>query len=272
MGERKWLRLLPVAIAIGVVLFKYATAERFVNPETGERHRAAFSTTDELLLGSQAYRQVLAGADVLTSGREFEQVRRVASRLIRSVRDVGRVYDWQVSVVRSAEKNAFCLPGGRMVVYTGILPIAQHDAGLAAVLGHEIAHATSRHGAQRVLQQDSLQSLLAGVQGSLQMDQMDDGNRRMLIGLLGAGAQVGVALPFSRDHELEADAIGLSYMARAGYDPREAIAFWQRMQEAAGDKPPQWLSTHPADATRIRALEHLLPSVLKEFTPQVEAP
>lgn len=266
------MRLLPIAIAVAVVLFKYVTAETFVNPETGERHRAAFSTTDELLLGSQAYREVLAGAQVVSSGPDFDRVRRVTARLIDAVRDDSRVYDWQVAVVQSPERNAFCLPGGRIVVYTGILPVTASDAGLAAVLGHEIAHASSRHGAQRVLQQDSLNSLLAGVQGSLQMDQMEAGQRRMILGLLGAGAQVGLALPFSRDHELEADAIGLKYMARAGYDPREAVAFWKRMQEAAGDKPPQWLSTHPADDTRIREIERLLPEALKDYHPLVEAP
>lgn len=272
MSEKRWVRWLPILLAIGAVLFKYVTADSFVNPETGERHRAAFSASDELLLGSSAYREVLAGARIVSTGRDYEQVRRVTERLIDAVRDTSRPYDWQVAVVQSEERNAFCLPGGRIVVYTGILPVTANDAGLAAVLGHEIAHATSRHGAQRVLQQESLNSLLAGVQGTMQMDQMNVDQRRLVVGLLGAGAQVGLALPFSRDHELEADAIGLSYMARAGYDPHEAVAFWKRMKAAAGDKPPQWLSTHPADETRIRAIERLLPEALKDFRPQVEAP
>jgi metalloendopeptidase OMA1, mitochondrial len=173
-------------------------------------------------------------------------------------------FHWEVAVVENPAQNAFCLPGGKIVVYTGIIPVAQNEAGLATVLGHEIAHATSRHGAQRVFQQNAVQIAMMGVQGS--MADMDYQARRQIQGLLGAGAQYGVLLPFSRQHELEADRIGLSYMARAGYDPREAIGFWKRMTELSqGKKPPEFMSTHPADATRIQQLQQLMPAALEEY-------
>jgi metalloendopeptidase OMA1, mitochondrial len=165
---------------------------------------------------------------------------------------------------KAISRNAFCLPGGEIVVYTEILPVTQNEAGLATVLGHEIAHATSRHGAQRIFQQNALQIALSGVQGSIA--DLDDGTRRQVLGLLGAGAQYGVLLPFSRQHELEADQIGLKYMARAAYDPHEALAFWRRMMETKnGQQPPELMSTHPADSSRISQLENLLPGAMEEY-------
>jgi len=167
-------------------------------------------------------------------------------------------------VIETSKEPVIGPTGGEIVVYTGILPVTQTEAGLATVLGHEIAHATSRHGAQRIFQQNALQIALSGVQGSIA--DLDDGARRQVLGLLGAGAQYGALLPFSRQHELEADQIGLKYMARAGYDPREAIAFWKRMMETKnGQQPPELMSTHPADATRISQLENLMPGALEEY-------
>jgi metalloendopeptidase OMA1, mitochondrial len=130
-------------------------------------------------------------------------------------------------------------------------------------MGHEMAHATGRHGAQRVFQQQSMQALLTGA--SLSMGDMDYDSRRTLMGLLGAGAQYGLLLPFSRDHETEADRVGLMYMARAGYDPREAVAFWQRMDEAGGGQQPEFASTHPSHGTRIANLRAWMPEALAVY-------
>src|SRR5204862_3912306 len=135
----------------------------------------------------------------------------------------------------------------------GILPVTQNEAGLATVLGHEVAHAIARHGAQRVFQNSITQTALIGAAYS--MSDMDYQKRQTIMGLLGAGAQYGVLLPFGRSHESEADEIGLLYMARAGYDPRESIAFWERMSAVGGEEPPEFLSTHPSTGTRIETLK-----------------
>nr|MDQ3315482.1 M48 family metallopeptidase [Verrucomicrobiota bacterium] len=175
----------------------------------------------------------------------------------------GQGYEWEVSLIDDQQVNAFCLPGGKIVVYTGILPVAQNDAALATVMGHEMAHATSRHGAQRVLQQNLTQTAMLGVAVSL--SDMDYGKQRAVMGALGAGAQFGILMPFGRKHESEADEIGLMYMARAGYDPQESLRFWQRMDQAGRAGPPEFLSTHPAHGTRIQQLQALMPKAIEEY-------
>jgi len=190
-------------------------------------------------------------------------VKRVASRLATATGKAGADFDWQVSLIRSSQANAFCLPGGKIVVYTGIIPITQNEPALATVLGHEMAHATSRHGSQRVLEQNLAQTALTGV--AMSLSDMDYDKQRAVMGALGAGTQFGVLMPFSRKHESEADEIGLLYMARAGYDPRESIRFWQRMENAGGAQPPEFLSSHPSHGTRIQQLGAEMPKALEEY-------
>jgi metalloendopeptidase OMA1, mitochondrial len=258
------LRLLPVAFAAIALVWVYLSSPTFTNPETGRRARVGLSVEQEANLGLQSFEDVVSHSNLVQEGPAYDLTRKVASRLVQVVDPSARNFQWQVAVIDNSTQNAFCLPGGKIVVYTGIIPIAQNEAGLATVLGHEIAHATSRHGAQRVFQQNALQIAMMGVQGS--MADMDYQARREISGLLGAGAQYGVLLPFSRQHELEADRIGLTYMARAGYDPRQAIAFWRRMMQISQvRKPPEFMSTHPADETRIQQLEQLIPAALEEY-------
>ena len=269
---RRALRFLPILFAAIAVGWVYLTSETFVNPETGRKAHVGLYEAQEQQLGLQSFREVVSHSSIVQSGPAYDVVRRVASRLVRVV-DTGsegsELYQWQVAVVQNPAQNAFCLPGGKIVVYTGILPIAQNEAGLATVLGHEIAHATSRHGAQRVFQQNAVQIAMMGIQGS--MSDLDPQAQRQLLGMLGAGAQYGVLLPFSRKHELEADQIGLTYMARAGYDPRESVVFWKRMMAASqGAKPPELMSTHPADQTRINQLEQLMPAALDIYQKAVQ--
>ncbi|HYE04548.1 MAG TPA: M48 family metallopeptidase, partial [Planctomycetota bacterium] len=223
------------------------------------------STEQEEQLGIESYREILAQSAVARSGPELELVLRVAKRLAAATGEAGREYEWQATLIESDQVNAFCLPGGKIAVYTGILPICKDEAGLAVVMGHEMAHAIARHGAQRILQQQSMNTLLTGAQFSL--GGMDYETQRMVMGALGAGAQYGVSLPFSRDHETEADTMGLMYSARAGYDPRVAPAFWQRMAEASSGRgqPPEFASTHPSHATRIANLEAQMPRALAEY-------
>ena len=269
MNKRSFLiRIVPIAIAGLVVFFQYFSSEKVTN-EAGRTAHYALSTEQEKSLGLQSYQQVLSEEQTVTSGPDYELVKRVAQRLATATGDSGKKFDWQVSVVRSPQVNAFCLPGGKIVVYTGIIPVARTEAGLATVMGHEMAHATLRHGSERLLQQKATQALMTGVQVSV--GDMTYDQRQAVMGAIGAGAKYGFLLPFSRDHESEADAIGLRYMARAGYDPSEAVEFWKRMAEATargGDKPPEFMSTHPSDATRIADLERLLPAAMKEYHPK----
>jgi predicted Zn-dependent protease len=266
MNQRRiLLRVLPIVIAGLVVFFQYFSSEKVTN-EAGRTARYALNTDQEKALGLQSYQQVLSDVETVNSGPEVDLVRRVAQRLSAATGDSAKKFDWQVTLVRSPEVNAFCLPGGKIVVYTGILPVAQNEAGLATVMGHEMAHATLRHGSERLLQQKATQTIMTGVHVSV--GDMSYEQQRAVMGALGAGAQYGLLLPFSREHESEADAIGLRYMARAGYDPREAVDFWQRMSKTSatrGEKPPEFMSTHPSDSTRIEDLRRLLPDAQKEY-------
>ena len=262
--ERRHIKWLPLLLAGLFFAYQYFSSEKFVNPETGRKSHVAMSTREEASLGVQSYQQVLALSESINSGPELEMIKGVASRLATATGQAGADFDWQVSLIRSSQVNAFCLPGGKVVVYTGILPVTQNESALATVLGHEMAHATSRHGSQRVLEQNLAQTALTGV--AMSLSDMDYDKQRAVMGALGAGAQFGVLMPFSRKHESEADHIGLHYMARAGYDPRESTRFWQRMENAGGAQPPEFLSDHPSHGTRIQQLEAEMPKALEEYS------
>jgi len=221
-------------------------------PITGRRTANLFSATDDVRMGGEAYSQILAGERLVTSGPELERVRRVMARLVAVADDPG--YEWEANLIDNDQTvNAFALPGGKMAVYSGILPITATDAGLAVVMGHEIGHVVAGHGTERMTQSLGVDIALAYLNvGDY------DGLARTLVGLT-------FELPFSRKHELEADRIGLIYMARAGYDPREAPAFWKRMSAGGGGAPPEWLSTHPSDKTRAAELEAHMPEALQEW-------
>lgn len=263
--RRRQLVIFPLAIAAIVVVFQYCGSEKFTNPETGKAARVALSESQEAALGLQSYQEVLASSEVVSSGPEVDLVASVAKRLAAVTGEAGGKFDWRVSVVRSPQANAFCLPGGKIVVYTGILPIAKTADGLAAVMGHEMAHATSRHGSQRVFQSQMANTIMMGAQSSLALGDMEPQQKMAVLAALGAGAKFGVLLPFSRDHETEADEIGLLYMARAGYNPREAVGFWERMSDSSGGQPPEFVSTHPSHGTRIERLQRLMPQAVEEY-------
>jgi predicted Zn-dependent protease len=261
--NRRHIRWLPIVGALVIIGWQYFSSEKFVNPETGRKSKVGLSVEQEAALGFQSYQQVRAQSHTIDSGPQFDRVSQVASRLAAATGKAGEGFKWQVSVVDENKVNAFCLPGGKIVVYTGILPVARTPAGLATVMGHEMAHATSRHGAQRVFQQNLTQTAMTGLAVSLA--DMDYDKQRAIMGALGAGAQYGILMPFSRKHESEADEIGLMYMARAGYDPRESLTFWQGMESAGGAGPPEFLSTHPSHGTRIEQLRALMPKALEEY-------
>jgi predicted Zn-dependent protease len=266
--RRTHIKWIPILLAAIFFAYQYFSSEKFVNPETGRKSHVGLSVEQESALGLQSYREVLDQSQTINSGPEFEMVRRVASRLAKATGSAGSGFDWQESLIRDNQVNAFCLPGGKIVVYTGILPIAENEAALATVLGHEMAHATSRHGAQRVLQQNLARTALTGIAVSL--SDMDYDNQRAVMGALGVGAQFGVLMPFGREHESEADHVGLIYMARAGYDPRESIRFWERMEQGGGAQPPEFLSSHPSHGHRIQQLQSWMPQALEEYRKAVQ--
>ncbi len=261
--RNKKMAVIPLLIAGVVVLFQYFGADKVTNPETGKSVRVALSPEQEESLGLQSYREILSQSETIQSGPEHDMVVRVAQRLARVTGEAARDFKWQVSLIRSPQANAFCLPGGKIAVFTGILPHTRTEAGLAAVMGHEMAHAIARHGSQRLLRTSMAQTLMAGAQFSF--SDMDPRQRQAIMAAIGAGAQYGVLLPFSREHELEADQMGLLYMARAGYDPREAVEFWERMSTAGGQQPPEFASTHPSHGTRIEQLREFMPKAVAEY-------
>lgn len=172
-------------------------------------------------------------------------------------------YKWEFNLVEDPTANAWCMPGGKVAVYTGILPITQTEAGLAVVMGHEIAHAIAEHGGERMSQ--SMIQQLGGVALNVALKEKSAQTQSLWMAAYGAGSQVGVMLPFSRLHETEADKLGLIFMSIAGYNPSEAIAFWQRMSQNSTGKPPEFLSTHPSDNTRINDLKKYLPEAMKYY-------
>ncbi len=221
-------------------------------PITGRSTVNLFSVSDDVQLGRQAYQDLLAQERVVTGGSELEMVRRVMNRLVAVADDAG--YEWEVNLLDAPDTvNAFALPGGKMAVYTGILPVCQSEAGLAVVMGHEIAHVVARHGTERVTN-------AYGVEVALALLNVGDYEElaRMAVSLV-------FELPYGRKHESEADRIGLIYMARAGYDPEEAVRFWSRMAEGTGAGPPEFLSTHPSHETRIENLRGWLPEARAEL-------
>ena len=219
-------------------------------------NRSAFiliPESQEISLGKQSYNQILKKEKESEDAQLNQVVRRVA-QLIIAVSDMPKL-DWEVKLIESDQKNAFALPGGKIAIYTGILSVAKNEAGLATVMSHEIAHVIARHGAQRMSQQMILQLGMIGAGLSMK----NNTQRNIVLSALGVGVLYGFTLPFSRSHESEADQIGLIYMAKAGYDPNEALNFWQRFsQEKGGKGPPEWASTHPADATRMQGLRSYL--------------
>jgi predicted Zn-dependent protease len=173
-------------------------------------------------------------------------------------------YKWEFNLVKNdTTVNAWCMPGGKVVVYSGLLPVTKDNNGLAVVVSHEIAHAVARHGNERMSQE------MLAQYGSLALNealkQKPDQTKKIFSTAYGLGAQFGVMLPFSRQHELEADKLGLIFMAMAGYDPQTAVPFWERMASLGGSKPPEFMSTHPSDATRIEKIKAALPEALKYY-------
>jgi predicted Zn-dependent protease len=245
-------RWLSLALFPGL-LFGCVTA-----PYTGRSQLMIVSESHEVGLGAQAYRQTLRDSVVSDNAEALRIVRKVGERIARAANKPD--YKWEFRVFDDPEQvNAFCLPGGKVGVYTGIFPVARDEAGLAVILGHEVAHALLRHAGERISRVQLVGTGL-GLVGAAGMNPM-------LVQALGLGASVGLILPFSRSQESEADKVGLILMAKAGYDPRVAVSLWQRMEQKQKGAPPEFLSTHPNSGTRVEEMRAYMPEALGYYQP-----
>ncbi len=261
----------PLFILFTIVLISLPILSCYKAPVTGRSQFIILTQSQENEMGVTAFNDVLKNEQISNNRSYNSAVTRVGQR-IAAVSDTQN-YEWDFKVIENNEQiNAFALPGGKVAVYTGILPVAQTDAGLATVMAHEVAHVAARHGGERV--STGILAQLGAVGVGAAMGGSDPYVYEAVMQAYGLGANVGVLLPFGRSQESEADRIGLVYMAKAGYDPREAVAFWQRMDEAVKGKPqpPEFLSTHPGYGTRIRNLQQWLPEAMAYYNSSSKAP
>jgi predicted Zn-dependent protease len=240
---------------------------------TGRRQLNIIPDQQIMAMSFQQYDDFLSKAKLSKDKAKVDLVKKVGKKIQASVeaffKEKGlsselRNYDWEFNVVESKEVNAWCMPGGKVVVYTGILPVTQDETGLAVVMGHEIAHAVAEHGNERMSQ--GLIAQYGGMALGKLIENEPEASQQLYMSAFGLGAQYGVLLPFSRKHESEADHMGLIFMAMAGYNPEAAVSFWQRMAEMSGGQaPPEFLSTHPSNETRINDIKKHLPEAKKYY-------
>jgi predicted Zn-dependent protease len=246
-----------------------------INLVTGRNQLSLVKESDVQLMATKQYNTFLKENKVLSSGtsKDAAMVDRVGARIAYALTKyydsqgkelVLEGYKWEFNTVDSKEVNAWYMPGGKVVVYTGLLPVNQSETALAIVMGHEIAHSIAKHGNERMSQ--AMVQQLGGMALEIALAQKPKETQDLFLLSYGIGSQVGAILPWSRQQETEADKFGLIYAAMAGYDPQEAIPFWQRMSAASGANPPEFLSTHPSDETRIRKLKQFMPEALKYYT------
>jgi predicted Zn-dependent protease len=262
-----FLRCIAAAF-LGLLLSACSTV-----PITGRSQLNLIPGSSMLSMSLQQYDQFLKENKVSTNKEQTAQVKRVGARIQGAVERYFAAsglqgylseYKWEFNLVEDKQVNAWCMPGGKVVVYTGLMPVARDDAGLAVVMGHEIAHAIAEHGNERMSQ--GLMAQLGGVALSTALSTKSSETQQLWMSVYGVGAQYGAILPYGRMQESEADHLGLVFMTMAGYDPGVAVSFWERMSaQKGGQAPPEFLSTHPADATRIANIRRLIPDVERNF-------
>lgn len=240
---RKQFRMLPEKMVLGMSLTNYND----------------FLTTNPPVAGTDERTKLVrnVGANLQAAVTDYLRKNGFSKRL--------KGFSWQFNLVENNAVNAWCMPGGRIVVYSGILPITETEEGLATVMSHEIAHAVARHGNERLSQQIAV--LLGGVSLAVAMNEQPEQTRNIFLSVYGVGGALGV-LAYSRKHEYEADKIGMVFMALAGYDPSEAVKFWERMSNNNSSVVPQFLSTHPSDKNRVKAMQEFLPTAMQYYKKQ----
>jgi len=242
-------------------------------PLTGRSQLNMIPSSEMLAMSFQQYDQFLRENKLSTNQAEVDMVKRVGVNIQQAVEQflsdnnlTSRLngYNWDFNLVEDEQVNAWCMPGGKVVVYTGILPVTQDEAGLAVVMAHEIAHAIAEHGNERMSQQLLQQVGAVGLMVAMQDEPAE--TQALWLSVYGVGTTVGIMLPYSRTHESEADHLGLIFMAMAGYDPHAAPEFWKRMAAGKqGGSPPEFLSTHPSDQTRIEDITSWIPEAMKYY-------
>lgn len=258
-GGFRWQIML--LFAVGAAVYYFANQESV--PFTGRKQLRTMEPAQEMQLGLQSYQQILSDSVVLRDAPVVGVVRDIGARIARAAAPEDPGFEWAFNVIDSDQVNAFALPGGYTAVYTGLIPVAQNENGLAVIMGHEVGHALAHHGAERMAQQNMQRIVGAGV--AMGAGGMDSTARQAVMGVFGGISQYGYALPFSRAHESEADYIGLILMSRACYDPREAPRLWERMGAAGGATPPEFQSTHPSPETRINDFERWMPEAIAVY-------
>lgn len=264
-----------IILSISVMIVLLAGCAR--NQVTGRKQLILLPEEQLQGMANQQYKQFLTQNKVIAAGvnKDAEMVRRVGTRIAYAIgkyyerqgqSEILNGYQWEFNLIDNKDVNAWCMPGGKVVVYTGLLPVTQNEAALAVVMGHEIAHAIARHGNERMSQ--GIVQQLGGVGLSVAVANKPAETQNLFLQSYGIGSTVLGTLPFSRKQETEADKFGLIFSAMAGYNPNEAIPFWQRMAKAgAGQKPPEFLSTHPSDETRIANMQKFIPEAMKYYKP-----
>jgi predicted Zn-dependent protease len=242
-------------------------------PVTGRKQLSLVSQSEILPMSFDSYQAVLDSSKLSNNTEQVAMVQRTGNNIKNAVEeymaqnnwsDQLNGYDWEFNLIDQEVVNAWCMPGGKVAFYTGIMPVCQDETGVAVVMGHEVAHAVANHGAERMSQ--GLVQQMGGVALDVALSNEPGATREMFGMAYGIASNVGAMLPFSRLHESEADKMGLIFMAMAGYDPREAPKFWQRMSEkSGGGAPPEFLSTHPSHETRIKSLNEQIPEAMKYY-------
>jgi len=242
-------------------------------PITGRKQLALIPDSQILPMSFSTYDQVLKESKLSTNQKQVNMVKSVGSRIQVAVEDFMaqnnmsdelKGYEWEFNLIEEDVMNAWCMPGGKVAFYTGIMPVCQGEAGVAVVMGHEVAHAVANHGGERMSQ--GLVQQLGGVALAVALSEKPQETQELFYTAYAIGTTYGAMLPYSRLHESEADKLGLIFMAMAGYDPHEAPKFWQRMKaQSEGGQPPEWMSTHPAHDTRIQNLNDYIPKAMKYY-------
>jgi predicted Zn-dependent protease len=264
-------RIYTGLVAIFLICLSFQSCQKV--PITGRKQIKLLPASTMAQMGSESYSSFLkenppVNPPTVQSAMVTNVGMKISAAVEKYMNDNGfakRIagYKWEFNTVNSQDINAWCMPGGKVVVYTGILPLTRDDAGLAVVLGHEIAHAIADHGNERMSQQLAIQ--LGGISLAVAMQQKPQQTQDIFMMAYGVGSQLG-QLAYSRQHELEADKLGLIFMAMAGYDPERAISFWQEMAAKGGTKPPELISTHPSDERRIAQIKSFLPEAKKYYS------
>jgi predicted Zn-dependent protease len=265
------LNIVTIAIIISLSIFESCSTV----PLTGRKQVSLLPESQLIGQSLTSYGEFMSSHKLSTNAAQTKMVKKVGQDIANAVKTFLKSknkesliegYQWEYNLVEDPQPNAWCMPGGKIVVYTGILPYTKDAAGLAVVMGHEVAHAVARHGNERMSHQIVAQ-YGAQALNSFISDQPET-SKILFQQAYGLGTQYGVMLPYSRMHESEADKMGLVFMAIAGYDPHNAVEFWSRMSKSGGQKPPEIMSTHPSDETRMKALADFMPEAMNYYKPK----